>query len=148
MAIYVSVKNRTNTMGGQDWPKAIRALKDVAIHDRNRSGAYICVFGMAMETGARLIKRAQKNGNPHSNNTEIWKSDFFWPFFTNMSYNEIINAVLDVLMETKVEVTDISVPEELIESFGDCCRQAGLIDENGCFNDPYKLARLCCGVGE
>ncbi len=28
--IYISVKNRTNTLGGQDWPKAIYALEEVA----------------------------------------------------------------------------------------------------------------------
>ena len=47
--IYVSVKNRSNTMGGQDWPKAIAALENAAINDKNRSGHYICVFGIAME---------------------------------------------------------------------------------------------------
>ena len=53
--IFVSVKNRTNTMGGQDWPKAIRALEDVAKNDRNKYGSYICVFGIAME------KRSKNN---------------------------------------------------------------------------------------
>src|SRR4030042_3650237 len=30
LTVYVSVKNRSNTMGGQDWPKAITALEKVA----------------------------------------------------------------------------------------------------------------------
>jgi hypothetical protein len=49
--IYVSIKNRVNTMGGQDWPKAIYALEDVARGDKNRSGPYLCVFGIVIEKG-------------------------------------------------------------------------------------------------
>jgi hypothetical protein len=49
--IYVSIKNRANTMGGQDWPKAISALESVARSDKNRSGPYICVFGIAIDKG-------------------------------------------------------------------------------------------------
>ena len=57
--IYVSIKNRANTMGGQDWPKAISALENVARSDKNRSGPYICVFwdrdrqGAAADTADR-----------------------------------------------------------------------------------------------
>jgi hypothetical protein len=47
LSIYVSVKNRSNTMGGQDWPKAITALENAAMSDKNRNGNYICVFGIA-----------------------------------------------------------------------------------------------------
>ena len=44
LAIYISVKNRSNTMGGQDWPKAIVALEREAQLDKNRDGDYICIF--------------------------------------------------------------------------------------------------------
>jgi hypothetical protein len=47
--IYISVKNRINTLGGQDWPKAISALEEVAKNDKNRQGPYLCVFGIAMD---------------------------------------------------------------------------------------------------
>jgi hypothetical protein len=60
LRLYVSVKNRSNTMGGQDWPKAIHALESVAIADKNATGPYCCVFGIAMERGQRNIKRQQK----------------------------------------------------------------------------------------
>jgi len=46
LSLYVSIKNRSNTMGGQDWPKAIYALENVAKTDKNRTGPYCCVFGM------------------------------------------------------------------------------------------------------
>lgn len=147
LTIYVSVKNRTNTMGGQDWPKAILALENVAITDKNRQGHFLCVFGIAMEKGDRLIKSNQKTGVPHSSNTEIWKSDFFWPFFTNLTYEEIMRAVLRVLISTqKSEMVDVPIPDELLESFGDCCRKASLLDDEGRFNDPYKLVSLFCGA--
>ena len=97
--IYVSVKNRSNTLGGQDWPKAIQALEQVARTDRNREGPYICVFGIAMEKGQRRIKNIGRTNNPHSSNTEVWLSDFFWPFFANYSYEEIVSAVLHALMD-------------------------------------------------
>lgn len=144
--IYVSVKNRTNTMGGQDWPKAIRALEDVANTDKNRTGPYICVFGIVMEKGARTIKCEQKSGLPYSYNTEVWLSDFFWPFFSNYPYEEIIKTVLDVLVEIgEQDGIDIEVPDKLLDAFGACCKDAGLLDEKGLFNDPYKLVNLFCG---
>lgn len=148
LTIYVSVKNRENTMGGQDWPKAILALEAMARKDKNRAGDYICVFGIAMQCGQRHMKKSA-GGAWHSNNTEVWRSDFFWPFFINMSYQELIRSILQVLMETeKPETLNLSVPDELLESFGDCCREKQLLDEDGCFNDPYKLVTLLCGVKE
>lgn len=146
LSIYVSIKNRTNTMGGQDWPKAIYALEQVASTDKNRVGPYICVFGIAMEHGIRMIKRQQKTKEPYSVNTEVWQSDFFWPFFTNFSYMEVIEAVVSTLEDieregiTKVDYSN--VPPSLIESFGKSCDQFGLLDDEGNFDDAHRLARL------
>lgn len=146
ICIYVSVKNRVSTMGGQDWPKAIHALENVAKNDKNRTGAYICVFGIAMEKGLRTIKNDSKTGTPHSFNTELWKSDFFWPFFTNLSYDEIVKAVLDVLVEKGESIMlDIHIPDLVITTFGEYCMKYGLVDEFGKFNDPYKLVDFFCG---
>jgi hypothetical protein len=145
LSLYVSVKNRSNTMGGQDWPKAISALETVAKNDKNRVGPYCCIFGIAMDRGMRYIKVERGTSKPHSVNTEIWLSDFFWPFFANHSYEEIMTAVLDVLMgHSKPDKLSIhlEIPEELIESFGEECRRKELVDENGYFNDPYKLVHF------
>jgi len=143
--IYVSVKNRTNTMGGQDWPKAIRAMEDMAKDDKNRNGPYICVFGIAMERGQRHIKTRQKTKQPYSVNTEMWLSDFFWPFFSTRSYKEIISAVLNVLFgDEELLAYSTQPPEELLQSFGECCRQSGLVDPGGKFDNAYKLAELFC----
>ena len=148
LSLYVSVKNRTNTMGGQDWPKAIQALEQVASTDRNRRGAYLCVFGVAMDPSRRprLIKHASKTNLPYSVNTEVWFANYFWPFFTNYSYQELMDLVLDVLMETKPPelATMVEIPDELIEYFGYHCGRLDLIDENGYFNDPHRLVRLFC----
>ncbi len=147
LAIYVSVKNRSNTLGGQDWPKAIAALEEEAKRDKNRDGEYLCVFGISMERGLRSIRRNQKTGNALSYNTELWFSDFFWPFFSNYSYVEIAKLVLEVLLAGKhLEVaTNYGVPKELVDSFEDCCRQNNLLDKQGCFSDPVKLVELFCG---
>ena len=147
LSLYVSVKNRSNTMGGQDWPKAIQALENVARSDKNRTGPYCCVFGIAMDRGARYIKREHKTKKAHSVNTEIWLSDYFWPFFANYSYEEIMTAVLDVLMEANSPdklSNQIDVPVKLLESFGKSCRRAGLLDDAGNFHDPYKLVSFFC----
>ena len=147
--IYVSVKNRSNTLGGQDWPKAIQALEQVARSDRNRDGPYICVFGIAMEKGQRRIKVIGKTKSPHSFNTEVWLSDFFWPFFANYSYEEIISAVLHTLMEAgppDPAIASVSLPEELLESFGRNCEEYHLLDSEGRFNDVEKLVQLFCGT--
>jgi hypothetical protein len=123
--IYVSIKNRANTMGGQDWPKAISALENVARSDKNRSGPYICVFGIAIDKGQRQIRRIGKTKAPYSVNTEVWLSDFFWPFFANYTYAEIAKAVFEVLMEAgpkEQRRLAMPIPDELIDSFGDACR--------------------------
>jgi hypothetical protein len=146
LAIYVSVKNRSNTMGGQDWPKAIAALEREALLDKNRVGDYICVFGISMERGQRTIRKNQKTGNAYSLNTELWFSDFFWPFFSNYSYEDIAKLVLKVLITAqKQSIADNDdVPQELIDSFEECCRGAGLLDKNFRFNDAYRLVELFC----
>ena len=145
LRLYVSIKNRSNTMGGQDWPKAIQALENVAKTDKNATGPYCCVFGIAMDRGTRYIKRQQKTKVAHSVNTEVWLSDYFWPFFADYSYEEIMTLVLDVLIEsyeTDNLPVEMDVPDELLDSFGRCCLEAGLIDELGNFNDAYKLVRF------
>jgi hypothetical protein len=145
--IYTSVKNRSNTVGGQDMPKAIRALENVASNDKNRTGPFICVFGIVMERGFRNIRTEKKSKNPYSYNTEIWMSDFFWPFFSNYSYEEIIKAVLSVLIDkAEKDEFEIEIPPEILDSFGECCRRYGLLDDKGVFNDAYKLVDLFCGI--
>lgn len=148
LSLYVSVKNRSNTMGGQDWPKAIQALENVAKNDKNRTGPYCCIFGIAMDRGTRYIKRELKTKTAHSINTEVWLSDYFWPFFANYSYEEIMRLVLDVLVSSYASdelPSQADVPERLLESFGESCRKAGLVDESGFFHDPYKLVTFFCG---
>lgn len=143
--IYVSVKNRSNTMGGQDWPKAIQALEIAAKGDKNRRGPYICVFGIAIDKGNRIIKRNSKSNQVYSANTEVWFSNFFWPFFSNYTYEEISKAVLDVLMELNYESgMDKHLPEQVITHFGEICSDLNLIDENGIFNNPQRLIEIFC----
>ena len=134
--IYVSIKNRANTMGGQDWPKAIHALEQRAKLDKNRQGPYLCVFGIAMESGNR-------KGSKHSPNTEVWLSDFFWPFFSNYTYREVVNEVLETLEEKgNKTLEDSIVPKEMIDSFGNLCKKFDLLDNNGRFSDARKLVDL------
>lgn len=145
LSLYVSVKNRRNTLGGQDWPKAIHALEAMARNDKNRTGPYCCVFGIAMDKGTRYIKEDQRTKRPHSDNTEVWLSDYLWPFFANYSYQEIMTLMLDVLRETARPddlSTQIAVPELLLDAFGEACSKAGLIDKTGHFIDPYKLVEF------
>jgi hypothetical protein len=145
LTVYVSVKNRSNTMGGQDWPKAIAALERVASGDKNRDGGYICVFGLSVERGMRLMK-GNRSKVPFSYNTELWFADYFWPFFSNYSYEEIAKLVLDVLIVSEARHTSSEdVPQELIDSFQKCCEEKNLLDANGCFVDPYKLVEFFCG---
>lgn len=145
--LYVSVKNRSNTTSGTKWPKDIPALEAIARDDKNRSGPYCCVFGIAMEHGARSIKRDNKSKRAYSENTELWRSDFFWPFFANYSYEEIMTCVLEVLLSSAPATdlpTQVEVPEPLLESFGACCRRAQLVNEEGKFNDPRRLVQFFC----
>lgn len=147
LSIYVSVKNRPDTVGGQDYPKLIQAMETIAKLDKNRDGAYICVVGIAMEKGQRNIRRRRQTGEAYSVNAEMWKSDYFWPFFSNYSYAEVVKLVLDVLIATqKPDELDVEVPDEVILRFGDLCIAKGLIDDDGKFNDAYALVKFFCGV--
>lgn len=148
--LYVSVKNRTDTLGGQDWPNAIAALESVAKTDNNKTGPYCCVFGIAMDRGLRRIPRSKKTGDAYSPNSEVWKSDFFWPFFSAYSYEAIMNAVLEVLVDaansSETLPTMVDAPPEVLEVFGTACAKAGLIDEQGNFHDPFRLVRFFCST--
>lgn len=146
--LFVSVKNRRNTIGGQDFPKAVQALETVASTDKNRRGPYLCVFGIAMDRGTRTIRR-NNEGNAHSVNTEVWLSDYFWPFFTNYSYEEIMTLVLEVLEElneTGEIATDVEAPTELMEAFGLACQNANLLDDKGCFADARRIVSFICST--
>ncbi len=147
--IYVSVKNRRNTIGGQDWPNSIQALETAARADnRQQDGPYICIFGIAIDRGQRYIPKSLTTKKAYSENTEVWLSDFFWPFFSAYSYTEIMTAMLEVLIEADSNQeelpTQVQAPEQLLEAFGEQCRVAGLVDENGVFSDPIKLVRFFC----
>ncbi|NJM42182.1 MAG: hypothetical protein HC853_16250 [Anaerolineae bacterium] len=144
LGIYVSVKNRENTIGGPDWPKAIEKLEDDAISDKNMPDYYLCVFAFAMQRGERRFKRTRKKVLL-SPNVELWGSDYFWPFFTNYSYEEIMQAVLQVLISNPAaESITPDVPARVIDVFEQHCQDTGLIDSNGCFNDPLKLVEFFC----
>jgi hypothetical protein len=147
--LYVSVKNRADTLGGQDWPKAIYALEMAARTDQNKIGPYCCVFGIAMERGQRKQIRQKKTNVAYSVNTEVWFSDFFWPFFANRSYEDIMLNVFEVLStgtspEEEELATQLEVPEELLDSFRQKCHEAGLINDVGDFHDPKKLINFLC----
>jgi hypothetical protein len=144
LGIYVSVKNRENTIGGPDWPKAIEKLEDAAINDKNKPDYYLCVFAFAMQRGERRFKRT-KNKALLSPNVELWGSDYFWPFFTNYSYEEIMQAVLQVLMSNPTaESITPDIPVRVIDIFEQHCQDTGLIDSNGYFYDPSKLVEFFC----
>jgi hypothetical protein len=144
LSVYVSVKNRSNTIGGPDWPGAIQALEAYAISDKNRRGPYICVFAFVMESGGRSVKRT-KDRSLRSPNTELWASDYFWPFFANYSYEEIMQAVLRVLLaHPEAEKVSPEVPTEVLDVFEHHCRKHDLIDELGNFTDPAKLVSFFC----
>jgi hypothetical protein len=150
--IYVSVKNRSNTVGGQDMPKVIAALENAAREDKNRDFPYICVFGIAMERGNRVIRKPKKSNVPYSVNTEMWLSDYFWPFFSNCSYEEIMLAVCEYFQEQGLKKENktigITIPNELVESFGQCCKKYGLVDADGVFQDEKKLVKFFCSAAK
>jgi hypothetical protein len=58
-----------------------------------------------------------------------------------------MRAVLAVLIyeyTPEMLASEIEIPEELLESFGASCIKAKLVDENGCFHDPYRLVEFFC----
>jgi len=140
VSLYVSVKNKSDTVGGQDFPNAVDALEKIARLDKNKRGPYLCVFGITMEIVGRHVRVENSTNRPYSVNTEIWGANYFWPFFSAYSYREIMQAVLEVLQETaKPDPLENIVPDELLNAFGACCIEKELVDANGKFNDAKKL---------
>ena len=75
------------------------------------------------------------------------EADFLWPFFANYSYEEIMTFVLDVLLKISAGEelsTQMKMPEEVLDHFGKLCRDAGLVDAAGYFDNPYKLVKFFC----
>ncbi len=69
-----------------------------------------------------------------------------WSFlFENYSCEEIATAILNELIASKTP-TDLPMqmnpPDALLESFGVCCKRAGLMDDAGSFSDPHKLLQF------
>lgn len=59
---------------------------------------------------------------------------------SNYSYEEIAQAVLEVLLEaSKPDPLEYVIPEELLTAFGACCAEKQLVDANGFFNDAHAL---------
>jgi hypothetical protein len=60
---------------------------------------------------------------------------------------EIETLMLDAMLEAKT-TGEASLQLEpsmaLIESFGELCRQANLLDDSGYFDDPHKLVMFFC----
>ncbi len=147
--IFVSVKNRENTHGGQDWPKAISALEQAASTDKNMRGRYLCVFAFAMDGDHKNSRRIRRNKEKKafSLNTEMWYADFFWPFFANFSYESIMKATFDVLSDVISPdqfIGEVVIPSPVSEVFASECSTFGLVDSAGKFNDPYKLVHFFC----
>lgn len=92
----------------------------------------------------------RKSGRAYSENTEVWLSDFFWPFFSNYAYEEIMTLVWEVLQEMKLadkQQVQFNVPDSLLESFGDCCRKEGLVNAEGVFNRCFSLGYFARKMG-
>ena len=147
LTIYVSIKNRENTMGGQDWPKAIEALETMAKNDKNREKYYLCVFGFTMQQGKRKFRMKKGTQTPYSYNTELWSSNFLWPFFSGYTFEEITKEIYRVLRETgEAGSFGLQAPPEVLEMFGEYCRANGLLDEAGRFSDAGILIELITGA--
>lgn len=99
-----------------------------------------------MHKGQRYIKVENATGRPYSINTEVWLSDYFWPFFSDFSYQEMIHTVLNVLLEvSKPDTLEDVIPERLLSAFGTSCAEHHLVDANGYFHDAQKLVDFFVG---
>lgn len=56
----------------------------------------------------------------------------------------LVLEVFEELYETGDLATQLEVPSEVLEAFGDACKSAGLVNEDGCFNDARKVVRFIC----
>jgi hypothetical protein len=60
-----------------------------------------------------------------------------------------MTAVLDVLMEAYDAdelPTELAIPDEILEGFGQHCHEKDLVDESGLFNNPYQLVKFFVGT--
>lgn len=75
-------------------------------------------------------------------NSVVLSSDQFRPFFANYTYEEAMTLILEVLISS-VEPDELpgelTIPDQVLDAFGNACFDAGLVDEAGRFNNPYRL---------
>lgn len=56
----------------------------------------------------------------------------------------LIYEVMSEFAQTERRFEDGGIPQDLLESFGNCCRHLGLVDETGHFVDPGRLLQFFC----
>jgi hypothetical protein len=134
--LYISIKNRSNTISGSRRRAAYTELETYANADKNRAGGpYLAVVGITIEHGDR-------SQSSYSNNIETWKSDFFWPFFSGRSYKDIMLAVGRVLGQEKSKLEVIAakkLPVQTLAEFIAQCSRAGLLKNEKTFKDASDL---------
>lgn len=136
VSILISMKNREDTISGSKWGGAIEKLEESAKNDKNRTGAYICVFALGMQ------RRRYRTMKKFSVNTEIWPANFVWPFVSGYSYEEIMLSVSEVL--AAAHIPDFILPDELLNEFVRLCKINNLVDDTGIFNSKENLIKWLC----
>ncbi len=77
--------------------------------------------------------------------SEVKLSDRLTLFPASPSYERIVKTVLAVLSEVGERGSiDMDIPSEMLDSFGECCKYRGLLDDRGFFDDADKLVELFC----
>jgi len=137
--VYVSVKNRRDTISGKDYPAVITRMEAEPSNDRNRVGPYLIVIALAIHPGKNRSRMRNKDKQLISENFELWPANFFWPFVAGVSYETIMAAVASQIKRVALP----SLPVEVSDYFEQLCREAGLL-QDGAFHDQGALLKLFC----
>lgn len=134
--LYISIKNRKDTISGGSGKGVLKKLEDLALQDKNRIGAYCCIIALGIQT------MKHRGRTTHSANIEYWPANFFWPFISGYTYEEIMNMVTARL--STIKKIDLKVPVEIIEEFGELCAKNKIVNSQGNFDSKEAIIKWLC----
>ncbi len=96
LRIYMSVKKSSDTVGGQDIGGVISRLEKTAKDEKNLTRPYLCVVCFATPSKGKIQSynedrgiRCKSDGQPYSQNCEIWGPGFIYPYISGFNASEI-----------------------------------------------------------
>ena len=134
ITLYISLKNRKDTMSGSSVRGVLSKLEDNAKNDKNRDGLYCIIIGCAIDT------TRYRSGSSYSQNLEFWPAKLLWEFFSGFTFPHVMNSISQQQNSRKQN----KLADELKLSLIKECKKLELINEQNIFHDRKRIIEIFC----